>query len=272
MRSVGRRRSEYRVQSMGFHEFVRALLQRWGMILDRFLRPVTCLVAAWRSRRRLAILPGFTGSPFINEQAEDSDHADTRGELRRVVSTGHRRRGPRGDVPCARLHDHPALGLLALGEHAARARRHVQGDGARQRLFPVVHTALLLPEGGRARGRLRERVRSGHAPSARGRSGRQARARGRARGAARRAADVRDDHRRRVLALGAELSRPAAAHQSVGERRALGDAHAAVPAHDGVPLAGGPHRARDTRRGGRGDDADARRLHRLRGRAGWPCP
>ncbi len=46
----------------------------------------------------------------------------------------------------------------------------------------------------------------------------------------------------------AVLPRPAAAHQPVGQRRALGDAHAAVPAHHRVPLAGGPHRARDARR------------------------
>ena len=39
---------------------------------------------------------------------------------------------------------------------------------------------------------------------------------GRARRAADRAPDLRDDHRRRVRALGAELPRPAAAHQSVG--------------------------------------------------------
>ena len=86
-----------------------------------------------------------------------------------------------------------------------------------------------------------------------------------------RAADVRDDHRRRVRELGAELSRPAAAHQPVGQRRALGDAHAAVPAHDRVPLAGGPHRARDARGGRRGDDADARRLRRRSPRTGWRC-
>ena len=86
----------------------------------------------------------------------------------------------------------------------------------------------------------------------------------RARGAARRAADVRDDHRRVVREVGAELSRPAAAHQSVGERRALGDAHAPVPAHGRVPLAGRPHRARDDGRGRRGDDEDARRLRRVR--------
>ena len=54
------------------------------------------------------------------------------------------------------------------------------------------------------------------------------------------------------------LPRPAAAHQPVGERGALGDAHAALPAHDRVPLAGGPHRPRDGRRGREGDAADAR--------------
>ena len=76
--------------------------------------------------------------------------------------------------------------------------------------------------------------------------------------------DVRDDHRRRVRALGAELPRPAAPDQSVGQRRALGDAHAAVPAHHRVPLAGRAHGARDARRGRRRDDAHARRLRRLR--------
>ena len=74
--------------------------------------------------------------------------------------------------------------------------------------------------------------------------------RGRAGRAADRPPDLRDDHRRRVLTLGAELSRPAAADQSVGQRRALGNAHAHVPAHDGVPLAGRPHRACHARRGG----------------------
>ena len=39
--------------------------------------------------------------------------------------------------------------------------------------------------------------------------------------------------------------------QPVGERRALGAAPAAVPAHVGVPVAGGPHRARDARGGAR---------------------
>ena len=57
------------------------------------------------------------------------------------------------------------------------------------------------------------------------RSGREAR------GAADRAADVGDDHRRRLPALDQKLSRSAAAHQSMGQRRALGNAHAPLPAH-----------------------------------------
>ena len=52
-----------------------------------------------------------------------------------------------------------------------------------------------------------------------------------------------------LLQVGAEPPRPAAAHQPVGQRGALGAAAPAVPAHERVPLAGGPHGARH--RGGR---------------------
>ena len=58
----------------------------------------------------------------------------------------------------------------------------------------------------------------------------------------------RDDHRRVHGQVGAELSRPAAAAQPVGQRRALGAAAPPLPAHERVPLAGGPHRARHRRR------------------------
>ena len=68
-----------------------------------------------------------------------------------------------------------------------------------------------------------------------------------------------------VRQVGAELPRPAAAHQPVGERRALGDAHAPVPAHHGVPLAGRAHRARHARRGRGGSAPDAGRVPRLHG-------
>ena len=63
--------------------------------------------------------------------------------------------------------------------------------------------------------------------------------------------DQRDHHRRRLPALDPELPRPAAADQPVGQCRALGDAHAAVPAHRRIPLAGGPHRPRRRGRGAR---------------------
>ena len=79
-----------------------------------------------------------------------------------------------------------------------------------------------------------------------------------------RASHERDDHRGHVRPVGPVLSRPADPDQPVGERRALGDAHAAVPADDRVPLAGRPHRPRHRSRGPRGNGQDAGRLRRLR--------
>jgi prolyl-tRNA synthetase len=52
--------------------------------------------------------------------------------------------------------------------------------------------------------------------------------------------------------------------QPVGERGALGDAHAALPAHHRVPLAGGAHRARHEEEAEE-ETADARRLPRVHG-------
>jgi hypothetical protein len=48
--------------------------------------------------------------------------------------------------------------------------------------------------------------------------------------------------------------------QPVGQRDALGAAHAHVFAYERVPVAGGPHRARQPSRGARRDAANARRL------------
>ena len=53
------------------------------------------------------------------------------------------RRRPRRELARARLHGHQAVGLRALGEHPARARRHVQGDRPRERVLPAVHPAVL---------------------------------------------------------------------------------------------------------------------------------
>ncbi len=66
-----------------------------------------------------------------------------------------------------------------------------------------------------------------------------------------------------------------AAHQPVVQRGPLGAADPPVPPHDRVPLAGGPHRARDRGRGDRLRAADpARRLprHRWRQVVGHPGP
>ena len=164
-------------------------------------------------------------------------------------------RGARRLLAGARMHGHSPRRLRHLGAHAAHARRHVQGNGTSQRVFPVVHSAELSEQGGRARRGICAGDGGGHAWR------REA-----ARGAARRSAHLRDDHLCNVREVGAELSRPAVAHQSVGERRPLGDADAALPAHARVPLAGGAHGARDARRGGGGGAEDARHLPRLHGR------
>ena len=67
----------------------------------------------------------------------------------------------------------------------------------------------------------------------------------------------------------AVLSRPADPHQSMGQRRALGNAHPDVPAHHRIPLAGGPYRPRHQGRRTRRNAEDARSLSRAgRGRAG----
>ena len=52
--------------------------------------------------------------------------------------------------------------------------------------------------------------------------------------------------------------------QPVGQRRALGDAHAPVPPHGRIPVAGGAHRPRDARGGDRRGHEDDKRLQGVR--------
>ncbi len=77
------------------------------------------------------------------------------------------------------------------------------------------------------------------------------------------------EHLQRVDPL---LPRPADPCQPVGQRGEVGDAHEAVPAYRRIPVAGGSHGPRNSRRGDRGDTPHDRRLPRLRrglyGRAG----
>ena len=108
-------------------------------------------------------------------------------------------------------------GYAHLGAHAARARRHDQGDRPRERVLPAVHPEEL------PRRRRRSTSRASR-PSARG-----------SRTAAARSSRSRSPSGRRretiICSMYAKwvqsLARPADAHQPVGERRALGEAHAA---------------------------------------------
>ena len=119
----------------------------------------------------------------------------------------------------------------ALWENMVRAMDdRIKATGHENAYFPLFIPAQLSGARGGACGGLRA---GGGLGDARGR-----RRTGRA---ARRAPDLRDGDRLYVCAVGAELSRPAAALQPVGQRRALGEAHAALPAHHRVSLAGGPH-------------------------------
>ena len=142
--------------------------------------------------------------------------------------------------PVKGLHGHPAVRLRDLGADPARPRRALQGDRARERVLPAVHSREPPEEGGGARRGLRAAGRLGHPRRRRG---------------ARRAARVRPTSEAIIGTMYAkwiqswrDLPDP---HQPVGERRALGEGHASVPAHDRVPLAGRAHRARDRRRGAR---------------------
>lgn len=166
------------------------------------------------------------------------------------------------------MHGHQAHRVRALGKDAARLGQALQRHRARQRLLPAVHPHELPRQRGANGGRVRQRVRGRHALPPQGRTG-QAPARRSVRGtrrAAHRAAHVRNHHLEHVQEVDPELPRPAAAHQPVGERGALGDAHAPVPAHRGVPVARGPHRARHRQRGRRGNAAHGARVPAVRGR------
>src|SRR3546814_12769248 len=68
-------------------------------------------------------------------------------------------------------------------------------------------------------------------------------------GAAGRPTDVGNGDRRGVLALDPIVARPAGADQPMGERGALGNAHADVPAHLRIPVAGRPYRSEERRVG-----------------------
>ena len=149
-----------------------------------------------------------------------------------------------------------------MGGDPARSRPALQGHRARQRLFPAADPAVVSRQGGAST----SRASRWSARSSRTRK-------------------LREGRRRQGLVPAGELEEPLVIRptsetiighmyaqwiqsyrdlpvldQSVVQRHALGDAHAAVPAHRRVPVAGGAHRARDRGGGAGGDAAHARRL------------
>ncbi len=162
----------------------------------------------------------------------------------------------------------------AIWEKMQRALdRMFKDTGHVNAYFPAFHPQV-VPREGRADGRgLRQGVRRRHALSAQvgAGQGRRRRSRGEARRGADHSADLRDDHLEHLQELDSELPRSAVAHQSVVQRRPLGDAHAALPAHGRVPLAGRTHRPRDAEGSRRRGAEDSRGLSQSSPRTGWRC-
>ena len=191
-----------------------------------------------RRRSRSSVGTATTRGRTSLPSHDQGRHRVAGGGLPALVPGSDRRSRDGRQRPGPRHHGHPPVGVRDLGAHAGRARPPHQGGRRRERLLPALHPRVLPQARGGARRGLRARA-----------GGRHPRRREGARGAAGRPAHQRDRDQPLLFQVGAEPPRPAAAHQPVGERGALGAAAAALPAHERVPLAGGPHGARD--RGGR---------------------
>ena len=116
----------------------------------------------------------------------------------------------------------------AIWEKMQRALdRMFKDTGHVNAYFPLFIPKSFLARGADG-GRIRQGMRRRHALSAQGCSRRGHRSRsGREAGrGADRPADIRNDHLAHLQELDPELPRSAAAHQSMGQRGALGDAHA----------------------------------------------
>ena len=166
--------------------------------------------------------------------------------FRGMVQRRHPSRRAGGLFAGARQHGVSSRRLRHLGAAARRARPAHQEDRRAQRVLSAPHPAKLPAKGGEARRGLRARGR-----------GRHPRRRQAARGAADRAADQRDHHQSYVRAVDPFASRFADDGESMVQRGAMGDAHAAVPAHARIPVAGRAYGARDAGGGRARDPHDA---------------
>ena len=139
--------------------------------------------------------------------------------------------------------------------------RRLKASGHVNAYFPLFIPESLLMQGSRARRRLRAAGGVGH-------EGRRPRcSRSGSPSVPTSEVDLRDD----VREVDSVVARPARSDQPVGERRALGEGDASLPAHHRVPLAGGPHGARDRAGGARRDAEDARASTRTSPRTSWGC-
>ena len=153
------------------------------------------------------------------------------------------------------MYGNPAARVPDLGAHAGCPGRHVQGDGTRECLFPPVHPRELPREGSRPCRGVFAADRGGHTRWRQGVGG-----------AASHSADVRNDHLRDALEVGAELSGSAGSAQPVVQRRALGDAYPTLSSNDGVPVARRSYGTRHRGGGRAGGGDDARRVSPVHGR------
>ena len=132
----------------------------------------------------------------------------------------------------------------------AELDRRIKEAGAENAYFPLFIPESFLQPRSRARRGVQPRAGRGHPRRGQG-----------ARGAGGGPSDQRDRDQQLLRQVDPEPPRPAAAHQPVGQRGALGAAAPALPPDDRVPLAGGSHRPRHRGRCPRLCPADpARRL------------
>ena len=125
----------------------------------------------------------------------------------------------------------PPVRVCDLGKHSARDGQALQGAGRGERVFPAADSHELFHEGSRACGGLCAR-------SCRSNGGR----RRNACGAACHPPHFRNDYRKHVFEMDSVLPRSADENQSVVQRNAVGENHAAVFKNERIFVAGGARR------------------------------
>ena len=171
----------------------------------------------------------------------------------------------------ARLHGDQAVGLRHLGKHAAQLDRMFKETGHQNAYFPLfIPLSYLEKEAAHVEGFAKECAVVTHHRLEAGADGKLVPT-GKLEEPLVVRPDLRDDHRRDLCQVDAIVSRSADSDQPMGQRGALGDAHAAVSAHDGIPLARRAHGPCDGGRGRRGNAAACSRSTLLSPKTTWRC-